>query len=179
MCGIAGWFNGPADAQTLRAMVEALHHRGPESAGEYEGRGVHLGHARLSIVDLEGGRQPLANEDETIHVIANGEIYNHVELRAQLIARGHQFRTGSDCQVLVHLYEEEGPEGFVQLNGQYAFALYDGRRDRLVLCRDRVGICPLFYCFAGDTLYFASEIKALLRVPGIEPEIDFSMLGAI
>jgi asparagine synthase (glutamine-hydrolysing) len=179
MCGIAGWLNGARDAPTLLAMLDALHHRGPESNGVYDGAGAHLGHARLSIVDVEGGRQPLTNEDETVWVIANGEIFNHVELRERLIARGHRFRTGSDCEVLVHLYEEWGPESFARLNGQYAFALYDGRRQRLVLCRDRVGICPLFYSFVGDTLYFASEVKALLRVPGIDAAADLPALGAI
>lgn len=179
MCGIAGWFNGGGNPETLGAMLDVLHHRGPESVGAYSGPGVHLGHARLSIVDVDGGRQPLANEDETVWVVANGEIFNHVELRDDLIRRGHQFRTGSDCEVLVHLYEDGGPEAFKLLNGQYAFALYDGRQDRLVLCRDRVGICPLFYTFVGDRLYFASEVKALFQVSEITPEADPLHLGAV
>src|SRR5579884_3781464 len=120
MCGIAGWFNGAGDPAALAAMVDALYHRGPESAGVYDGPRVHLGHARLSIVDVEGGRQPLVNEDETVWLIANGEIFNHAELRADLVARGHRFRTASDCEVLIHLYEEQGPEAFRLLNGQYA-----------------------------------------------------------
>src|SRR5215469_8862600 len=122
MCGIAGWLNGSHDQQTLLAMVEALNHRGPESVGVYDGARVQLGHARLSIVDVEGGRQPLQNEDGTIWVIANGEIFNYVELREELIAQGHHFRTSSDCEVLVHLYEQLGTESFSRLNGQYAFA---------------------------------------------------------
>lgn len=179
MCGIAGWCNGPGDSATLHAMVEVLRHRGPESAGFYEGQGVHLGHARLSIIDVAGGLQPLTNEDETVWVIANGEIFNYIELREELIAKGHRFRTGSDCEVLVHLYEEDGPEGFARLNGQYAFALWDSRDQRFVLGRDRLGICPLYYTFVGDTLYFASEVKALLQVPEIQPQLDVPMLGAI
>lgn len=179
MCGIAGWFNGPPDPLLLGAMLGAVQHRGPESFGSYEGDMAQLGHARLSIVDVEGGRQPLANEDNSIWLICNGEIYNYRELRERLVARGHTFRTGSDCEVLVHLYEEQGEESFAELNGQYALALWDSRRNRLVLCRDRMGICPLFYAFTGNTLYFASEVKALLQVPEIKPEPDLPSLGAI
>jgi asparagine synthase (glutamine-hydrolysing) len=179
MCGIAGWFHGPADALALRAMLAAIEHRGPESIGAYDDDFAHLGHARLSIVDVEGGQQPLTNEDETIWVICNGEIYNYPELRDELIKRGHRFRTGSDCEALVHLYEEYGERSFAMLNGQYALALWDSRSRRLMLCRDRLGICPLFYTFVGDTLYFASEIKALLQIPQVLAEPDLDSLGAI
>ena len=179
MCGIAGWFHGPEDARALSAMLAAIRHRGPESMGAYDDEGVHLGYARLSIVDVEGGRQPLPNEDGTIWVICNGEIYNYPELRDRLMARGHRFRTGSDCEALVHLYEEYGEQSFAMLNGQYALALWDRRRNRLTLCRDRLGICPLFYTFVNDTLYFASEIKALLQIPAIHAEPDLASLGAI
>lgn len=179
MCGIAGWFNGSRDTELLSAMLSAVQHRGPESFGSYEDDVAHLGHARLSIVDVEGGQQPLTNEDATIWVICNGEIYNYPDLREQLLARGHRFRTASDCEVIAHLYEDHGEQSFSMLNGQYALVLWDSRRNRLVLCRDRVGICPLFYTFVGDTLYFASEIKALLQVPEIQPEPDFASLGAI
>jgi asparagine synthase (glutamine-hydrolysing) len=179
VCGIVGWFNGPREAGVLSAMLAAVQHRGPESFGSYEDESTHLGHARLSIVDVEGGRQPLANEDGTIWAICNGEIYNYRDLREQLVARGHRFRTGSDCEVIVHLYEEQSEHCFSALNGQYALVLWDSRRNRLVLCRDRVGICPLFYTFVGDTLYFSSEVKALLQVPAIRAVLDLASLGAI
>jgi asparagine synthase (glutamine-hydrolysing) len=160
-------------------MTLALRHRGPEDIGAFEDSLTSLGHARLSIVDLAGGQQPLYNEDETICVIANGEIYNHLALRASLETRGHRFRTHSDCETLIHLYEEEGVAGFERLNGQYAFALWDARAKQLVLCRDRVGICPLHYTFDGETLYFASEVKALLQAPGVTPRMDFVTLGSV
>ncbi len=179
MCGIAGWCNGPTGTDVLGDMVAALHHRGPESSGSYEDGIASLGHARLSIVDLEGGQQPLTNETGALWLVANGEIFNHADLRARLRALGHRFRTGSDCEVVVHLYEEYGVEGFSALNGQYAFALWDAPRRRLILCRDRVGICPLYYAFVGDTLYFASEVKSLLAVPGLQAQLDVPALGAV
>ncbi len=179
MCGIAGWLDGDRDDDTLLAMLDAVRHRGPESIGIYEGSGVHLGHARLSIVDVEGGRQPLANEDETIWLIVNGEIFNHVELRQELEAKGHRFRTNSDCEVVIHLYEDEGTAAFTRLNGQYAIVLWDARRHELILCRDRMGICPLFYMFVGSTLYFASEVKALLASGAVTPRPHLPALGAI
>lgn len=179
MCGIAGWLNDAPNAPLLRQMLHAIRHRGPESQGAYADQFASLGHARLSIVDVEGGRQPLTNEDETIWVIVNGEIYNHHELRAALQRRGHQFRTRSDCEVITHLYEEKGVAGFAELNGQYAFALWDSRTRKLVLCRDRFGICPLFYTVVGDRLYFASEIKALLQSPEVKVELDYTTLGSI
>lgn len=179
MCGIAGWFNGFCDTTLLSAMLAAVRHRGPESFDSYEDDVAHLGHARLSIVDVEGGRQPLPNEDATVWVICNGEIYNYRSLRQQLVAQGHRFRTASDCEVLVHLYEEYGEQSVSMLNGQYAFVLWDSRRNRLMLCRDRLGICPLFYTFVGETLYFASEIKALLQAPEIHAKPDLASLQAI
>jgi asparagine synthase (glutamine-hydrolysing) len=179
MCGIAGWSNGTPDEDTLRRMSLALRHRGPESLGVFQDVLTSLGHARLSIVDVKGGQQPLYNEDKTVWVVANGEIYNHQALRAVLESKGHRFRTRSDCETLVHLYEEDGVEGFEQLNGQYAFALWDARAQRLVLCRDRVGICPLYYTFDGGTLYFASEIKSLLQAPGVSAQMDYMSLGSV
>jgi asparagine synthase (glutamine-hydrolysing) len=179
MCGITGWCNGAPDQDTLRRMTLAVRHRGPEEVGIFQDALTSLGHARLSIIDVEGGQQPLYNEDETICVVANGEIYNYVGLREQLESKGHRFRTHSDCETLVHLYEEEGVEGFARLNGQYAFALWDARARRLVLCRDRVGICPLHYTFDGETLYFASEVKALLQAPGVSAQMDFVTLGSV
>ena len=160
-------------------MTLALRHRGPEDLGAFADSLTSLGHARLSIIDVEGGQQPLYNEDETICVVANGEIYNHVALRELLESKGHRFRTHSDCETLVHLYEEFGVAGFERLNGQYAFALWDARTRQLVLCRDRVGICPLHYTFDGETLYFASEVKALLQAPGVSPRMDYVTLGSV
>jgi asparagine synthase (glutamine-hydrolysing) len=179
MCGIAGWCHGAPDQETLRRMTLALRHRGPEDLGAFADEVTSLGHARLSIIDVEGGQQPLYNEDETICVVVNGEIYNHVALRELLEAKGHRFRTHSDCETLVHLYEEEGVAGLERLNGQYAFALWDARAQQLVLCRDRVGICPLHYTFDGATLYFASEVKSLLQAPGVSPRMDVVTLGSV
>src|SRR5690606_25751328 len=163
MCGIAGILalDGRPDRiapARLGAMAAALAHRGPDGDGCLVDPHGPLGlvHRRLAIVDPAGGRQPMANEDGTIHVVLNGEIFNHVELRRELCARGHRFRTATDTEVLVHLYEERG-DGLVHaLNGQFAFALWDGRRRRLVLARDRPGISPLYYWQGPSELVFAS-----------------------
>jgi len=179
MCGIAGILalDGRPDRiapARLGAMAAALAHRGPDGDGCLVDPHGPLGlvHRRLAIVDPAGGRQPMANEDGTIHVVLNGEIFNHVELRRELCARGHRFRTATDTEVLVHLYEERGDDLVHALNGQFAFALWDGRRRRLVLARDRPGISPLYYWQGPSELVFASEIKALLAViprPGVNP----------
>jgi asparagine synthase (glutamine-hydrolysing) len=165
MCGIAGLLEHdrerPVRDDLLHAMVGIIRHRGPDDAGTWIGPGVGLGSTRLSIVDLQTGHQPIRNEDGKVWVVFNGEIFNHAELRARLSARGHRFYTRSDTEVLVHLYEEEGPEFLGQLNGDFALALWDARRDRLLLARDRVGIRPLFYATADGCFMFASEIKAL------------------
>ena len=179
MCGIAGWCYGSKNSWQLQNMLDAIRHRGPESFGTYESDSVSLGHARLAIIDLTGGQQPIPNEDETVWIICNGEVYNYRELRQRLISQGHTFRTFSDTEVILHLYEEMGLAGLQDLNGQYAFAIWDGLRRRLVLCRDRVGIHPLFYTFVDGCFYFASEIKALLTIPSIKAEPDLSMLGAV
>lgn len=176
MCGIAGLWSPPGAepprAEELRTMVGALHHRGPDGQGLRIDGAIGLGHARLSIIDLEGGAQPLANEDERIWVVFNGEIFNYLELRAELIAQGHRFRTASDTEVLVHLYEQHG-EAFVErLNGQFAIALWDGPRQRLVLARDRVGIRPLFHAEVDGRIAFASEIKSLFTLPGLARRLD-------
>ena len=163
MCGIAGTV-GPgnvAEAQVLR-MCDAIRHRGPDDWGTFVEGGVGLGMRRLSIIDLAGGHQPIANEDGSVVVVFNGEIYNHEALRRELIAGGHHFRTRSDTETLVHLYEDEG-EGFLsRLRGMFAFALWDRRRGRLLLARDHFGQKPLFYTMRDGRLTFASEIKALL-----------------
>lgn len=144
-------------------MMDALHHRGPDGEGEYTAPHVHLGMRRLSIIDLTGGWQPLFNEDRSLVLIANGEIYNFIELRGQLIERGHEFRTHSDCEVILHLYEEQEMECLHQLRGMFAFALWDVNRRRLVLARDRMGEKPLYLYEQDGQLFFASEFKSLLR----------------
>ena len=140
---------------------------------------VGLGHARLSIVDLAGGLQPLTNEDESLWLVCNGEIFNYVELRAELIARGHHFKTGSDSETILHLYEERGPDCVQALNGDFAFALWDSKRQRLLLARDRLGVRPLFYTEAGGRLIFGSEIKALLAQAAVARDLDPIALGQV
>jgi asparagine synthase (glutamine-hydrolysing) len=153
-------------------MVGAVRHRGPDGTGTHLGAGVGLGHARLSIVDLEGGAQPLANEDGTVWITFNGEVFNHVELRRELLARGHRFRTHSDTETIVHAYEDRGARCVEALNGDFAFGLWDARRERLVLARDRMGVRPVYYTVQNGVLAFASEVKALLRFPGVQARLD-------
>jgi asparagine synthase (glutamine-hydrolysing) len=167
MCGIAG-FAGPGDRDHLTAMTRVLDHRGPDGEGLYEDESAHvfLGHKRLAIVDLAGGYQPMPNEDHTIFVIFNGEIYNHATLRHELISRGHIFRTDhSDTEVLVHGYEEWGADLPVRLNGMFAFAIYDKPRHRFFLARDRFGEKPLYYLARPGLFVFASELIGILRHP--------------
>ncbi len=159
-------------------MVAALHHRGPDGKGTRIDGPIGLGHARLSIIDLEGGAQPLANEDESIWVVFNGEIFNYIELRERLVAQGHRFRTASDTEVLVHLYEQHGDDFVTHLNGQFAIALWDGPRQRLVLARDRVGIRPLFHTRINGRFVFASEAKAIFALPMIPRELDAAALAS-
>lgn len=174
MCGFAGYSAtglAPETGQVLlRAMTESIAHRGPDASGVWAGPGVGLGHRRLSIVGLEDGQQPMGLDD--LVLAYNGEIFNFVELRAELEAKGRKFRTGSDTEVILHLYRELGTAALDKLNGDFAFALWDGGRKRLFLARDRVGVRPLFYTERPDGFYFASEIKALLEVPGVEAELD-------
>lgn len=176
MCGIAGILNlgddAPPDERLLRDMLGAIRHRGPDEFGLYLSPRVALGNARLSIVDLGGGQQPICNEDRRLWIVFNGEIFNHVELRADLEARGHRFATHCDTEVLVHLYEDEGPGCLRRLNGQFAIALWDTHERTLFLARDRVGVRPLFYTRAGNRIVFGSEIKALLTVPGVHATLD-------
>src|SRR5437660_8251588 len=153
-------------------MGAALAHRGPDGEGLWYEPGIGLVHRRLSIIDLAGGAQPLGNEDGSIQVVFNGEIYNYQELTAWLQARGHRFRTRSDTEAIVHLYEEEGDALVGRLRGMFAFALWDGRRRRLLLARDRVGIKPLYVYRDAEKLLFASELKAILAHPDVRREID-------
>jgi asparagine synthase (glutamine-hydrolysing) len=174
MCGICGVAGGEpaAGRELVHRMCSALVHRGPDDEGSVSLEGVTLGMRRLSIIDIEGGHQPMSNEDSTVWVIQNGEIYNHLELREPLIAAGHTFNTQSDTEVLVHGYEQWG-EGVVErLNGMFAFAVLDRRRGTLLLARDRMGIKPLHYAIDGKRLVFASELKALLRDPALRRDID-------
>jgi asparagine synthase (glutamine-hydrolysing) len=181
MCGIAGRVNlsAPVDRSQLFAMSDVLAHRGPDDHGYHLRPRVGLGHRRLSIVDLAGGRQPLANEDESVWVVFNGEIYNHLELRRELQSRGHRFRTHSDTEAIVHAYEEWGPAGCARrLRGMFAFAIWDERVQSLTLVRDRLGIKPLYWALLGKDLVFASEVKALLTIPELDGRIDDEALAA-
>ena len=165
MCGICGIFNfgtqAPADRTILKRATDVMTHRGPDDEGFYVDRELGLGNRRLSIIDLPGGHQPLSNEDETVWMTFNGEIYNYRELRAELAARGHRFRTLSDTETVVHLYEDYGSACLDHLRGMFAFALWDSRRRRLFLARDRLGVKPLFYRLESGRLVFASELRAL------------------
>jgi asparagine synthase (glutamine-hydrolysing) len=180
MCGIAGivGLDGrPAAPEDVRTMCDAMVHRGPDEAGFYSGGPAALGMRRLSIIDVAAGHQPVRSEDGSVVVVCNGEIYNFRELRADLSRRGHHFAGGSDIEVTVHLYEEEGEAFLSRLRGMFALALWDARRRRLILARDRLGIKPLHYALLGGRLLFASELKALLRLPEIEGRINWSALG--
>jgi asparagine synthase (glutamine-hydrolysing) len=176
MCGIAGIVSGSGkrvEADRLTGMIEMLDHRGPDDRGCHVEPAVALGHTRLSVVDVAGGRQPLSNEDGSIWITFNGEIFNHRELRTELIDRGHRFRTHSDTEVIVHLYEEVGAAGLAErLNGQWALAIWDARTRTLVASRDRLGVRPFYYTVAGGELIFASEIKALFAHAAVSREID-------
>ncbi|HKG44480.1 MAG TPA: asparagine synthase (glutamine-hydrolyzing) [Gaiellaceae bacterium] len=175
MCGICGIVStsGPADPERLARMSSKLVHRGPDSDGSFVDGPTALAARRLAIIDLDTGDQPIANEDETIHVVQNGELYNYRELRAELERAGHRFRTHGDTEVLVHLYEQEGPTFVRRLRGMFAVALWDATLRRLVLARDRFGIKPLYYRLGDDGLEFASELRALPR-----GEIDLDALEA-
>ena len=165
MCGIAGIINFKASEDKrplLQKMIGFLHHRGPDAAGIYTSGPAGLGHARLSIIDLSSGDQPIHNEDRTVWIVYNGEIFNYPELREDLKRRGHRFYTQTDTEILVHLYEEFGTDMFGHLNGQFAFGIWDQNKKQLLLARDRVGIHPLFYTQRNSRLIFASEIKAIL-----------------
>src|SRR5437868_670866 len=176
MCGIAGIITQapitPADIACVRTANSRLIHRGPDGAGEFQDGHVMLAMRRLSIIDLEGGWQPLYNEDRTLALVANGEIYNFVELRERLETLGHRFNTNSDCETILHLYEEHGLEFVQHLRGMFAFALWDAKRRRLVLARDRMGEKPLYLYQANGRLFFASEIKALLAAGLVPFQLD-------
>ena len=175
MCGIAGIINhhaDPAAGEIIAAMNECQIHRGPDGAGTYLDNDVALGHRRLSIIDLEKGGQPISNEDGSVIAVFNGEIYNYRKLREELLGRGHKFRSESDTEVIVHLYEELGGECVQMLEGMFAFAVYSRKSRRVLLGRDRMGQKPLLYFMAGGTLVFASEFPALKCHPAMPSELD-------
>lgn len=176
MCGICGLAGANLDSVIVEEMCHSLSHRGPDGSGMYRNARVVLGHTRLSIIDLVTGDQPMSNEDETVWVVFNGEIYNYRALRRELEMQGHCFRSDSDTEVLVHLYEEQGETFLPRLDGMFAFALWDVRRQRLILARDCFGIKPLHYYFDGATLRFGSEVKALLMDPSIPRRVNFQTL---
>lgn len=180
MCGVAGIAladpTATPDRRALGRMTDAVRHRGPDDDGYLLAPGIGLGVRRLSIMDPEGGHQPISNEDGTVAVVCNGEIYNFVELRSQLTAGGHRLRTRSDSEVIVHLYEEHGPALVSQLRGMFGFALWDAGRRLLLLARDRLGIKPLHYRIEPDAIYFASEQKSILAGGRAEPRMDTAAL---
>ena len=183
MCGIIGYIDlrgeGRIDKETLVRMTDTITYRGPDSSGYFVENNLGLGFRRLSIIDLVSGDQPIYNEDGSIVVICNGEIYNYLELKDELIQQGHTFTTKSDVEVLVHLYEEEGEEFVKRLNGQFAFALFDRKKNALVLARDHFGINPLFYTVVDGLFIFASEIKAILAHPSVPREVDLTGLDQV
>src|SRR5262245_30232946 len=166
MCGIAGIVAShalrPEDRHRVARMRDVIAHRGPDAAGLFVDAHAALGHRRLSIVDLAGGSQPLANEDQTIQIVYNGEIYNHADLRPELEAAGHRYGTRSDTETIVHAYEQWGDDCVRRLRGMFAFAIWDAPKRRLLLARDRLGVKPLYWTLVGDRLLFGSEIKAIL-----------------
>jgi asparagine synthase (glutamine-hydrolysing) len=179
MCGIAGFVDASAGRDSvplLERMTGAIAHRGPDDAGFYTAPGVALGHRRLSIVDLAGGHQPMSNEDGSLTIVYNGEIFNHADLRPELERAGHAYRTRSDTETILHAYEEWGPECLARFRGMFAFVIWDSRTQTMFCARDRLGIKPFYYYEDGRTFAFASEIKALLEHPEISPSFDDSLL---
>ncbi len=183
MCGIAGIYHlseaQPVERALLQEMVDSFAYRGPDDDGYYLEPGLGLGFRRLAIIDLNHGNQPISNEDDTLVLICNGEIYNYQALKVELIKQGHRFKTACDIEVILHLYEQYGVELLQHLNGQFAFALYDKPNRRLMLARDHVGIAPLFYTVAQQRFMFGSEIKAILKDPSVERSVDLTGLDQI
>src|SRR5581483_645592 len=181
MCGICGKIEfregKQVSSQLLRQMLDIIEHRGPDEHGIFRSGCVGLAHRRLNIIDLSTGKQPMCNEDGSVWIIYNGEVYNFAELRSNLVQKGHRFKSASDTEVIVHLYEEIGVECVQQLRGMFSFALWDENTKTLLLARDRVGIKPLYYCHTGDSLLFASEVKAMLVDPAVSREMDSASLN--
>lgn len=182
MCGIAGILklrDARVDPALLQQMINMVRYRGPDDSAVYTGRNVGLAHARLSIIDLTTGQQPMHNDDKSLWITFNGEIFNYVELKEELIRKGHKFATRSDTEVILHLYEQEGEECVHHLNGQWAFAIWDEPKQKLFLSRDHVGVRPLFYTQVRDSFLFASEIKCFLPHPEVELELDLEAVDQI
>lgn len=180
MCGIAGiirWDGRQVREDEIRAMCGVIAHRGPDDEGVYVGDGVAIGMRRLSIIDLDNGFQPISNEDGTIWIVFNGEIYNYRELRRDLEKHGHVFRTASDTETIVHLYEDLGPRCVDRLRGMFAFAIWDTRKRQVLLARDRLGIKPLYYCERDGELLFSSELKPILQIQNVERTLDWESVG--
>ncbi|MCK5416136.1 asparagine synthase (glutamine-hydrolyzing) [Candidatus Parcubacteria bacterium] len=176
MCGIAGYF-GKGNRDALSEMTKTLHHRGPDDEGFFVDKNVGLGHKRLSIIDLSlAGHQPMSNENDTVWLVFNGEIYNFKDLREELKGR-HNFKSNTDTEVIIHLYEEIGERVFEKLNGMFAIAIYDKRKSKIILARDRMGKKPLYYSLLGNNLIFASEVKAILKYPLFKKELDLKVLN--
>src|SRR5918997_44223 len=179
MCGINGVAfslrsGREADARAVAAMRDVLTHRGPDDDGLYVRGRVGLGHRRLSIVDVASGHQPMTNEDGTVHIVYNGEVYNHADHRPRLEAAGHSYQTHCDTETIIHLYEEHGAGCVEHLRGMFAFALWDETKRELFIARDRLGVKPLYYVHTADgSLYFASEIKSLLAARAVAPELNY------
>lgn len=184
MCGICGYMlmsnaRKEEDPAIIQNMTDTLSHRGPDDMATLSDFPVTLGFTRLSIIDLSGGKQPLTNEDDSLVLICNGEIFNYIELREALIKQGHQFKTRTDVEVILHLYEEYGTDFLNKLNGQFAFVIYDKKKQCLFCARDHFGIIPFFYTVAGDYFIFGSEIKAILRHPSVKKELDLTGLDQV
>jgi asparagine synthase (glutamine-hydrolysing) len=182
MCGIAGFLNldgAPVEPGVLNGMIGTLEHRGPDGSGTWTRGPVALGHRRLSIIDLACGHQPMTCDEGSLSITFNGEIFNYVELREELLQKGHTFRTRSDTEVILRLYQEYGPECVSHMNGQWAFAIWDERKRRLFASRDRMGVLPLFHTMVGRTFVFGSEVKALLAYPGVHRELDLEALRQV
>jgi asparagine synthase (glutamine-hydrolysing) len=177
MCGICGILASPPGADLLGALSDSIAHRGPDGAGAWFDQRAALGHRRLAIIDLVTGEQPLANEDGSIQVIFNGEIYNFMALRAELLGLGHSFRTNGDTEVIVHALEQWGDAALSRLDGMFAFAAWDAEREELLLARDRLGKKPLYYArLPAGGIVFGSEIKALLAHPDVDRTLDETVL---
>lgn len=187
MCGICGIFDLKGKnriiGETIKKMTGKLLHRGPDGVDYYSdshhGANIAFGFSRLSIIDLEGGMQPICSEDASVIMVCNGEIFNYIELREELIGKGHTFKTRTDVEVIIHLYEEMGTEFLNRLNGQFAFAIFDHRRQQLFCARDHFGIIPFFYTISDDFFIFGSEIKAILQHPGVNREVDLTGLDQV
>ena len=177
MCGICGYV-GPKEKKLLLNMMKNIIHRGPDDSGFIENDDFHFGHKRLSIISPETGKQPISNENNTIWLVYNGEIYNYKKLKDKLEKSGHKFNTETDSEIIVHSYEEYGEDCVSYFNGQFAFAIWDSNKKKLFLARDRIGIKPLYFAFKKNTFYFASEIKAILQSNVFSREINYNAINA-